>query len=316
MKRGWITWDHDELTPERFTSRLEALRARAREKDWSALIVYTDVGRSNDARHLVNFMPYFNRALLAVPATGDPVLVCGLSPRVYPWIRSVTVLEDIRPGKRPVERLMELAKEKGWMRIGAVDLDKIPHELYRGLVAADIDVVPLDPLEKDDDSEIAMRQKALGITRPHVEAIGKGKHTTDHAIVAELERTLRGAGMEDLVIRLSDGDGVPRPARGAALGEQSSVLVAAEYRGHWISIARPLKGPDRSSSFEGCLDGFDAADGKPFFHDLSGPHPFQAIPDGTRLSEGRVIALTLRYSNGALYGETCHVLGPKRAAIL
>lgn len=318
MKRGLITWNRDELPLARFEDRLETIRSRARDRDVSAAVVYTDVGRSNDVRFLVNFMPYFNRALLAVPVAGDPVLVCGLSPRVYPWIHSVTVLEleDILPGKRPAERLMELAKERGWKRIGVVDLDKMPHELHRELVTAKVELVPLEPLTKADDVEIAMRKRALAVTRRVVDEVREGQRPTDHAVVAELERTLRGEGMEDLVIRVSQGDGVPRPAWGATTTETSSVLVAAEYRGHWVSVARPLTKPDRSETFARFLHEFTTADGDAFLHDLSGPHPFQAVRSGTELPEGRVVAITMRHSDGTLYGETCRMLVPKRAEVL
>jgi hypothetical protein len=113
MKRGWITWDKTELPPSAFDARLAIVRKHLAENDLPALVVYTDVWRSNQGRYLANFMPYWNRALLVIPRDSAPILLCGLSPRVYPWIRSVTILEDIRPNMN----LPKLCDENGWKKV-------------------------------------------------------------------------------------------------------------------------------------------------------------------------------------------------------
>ena len=97
MKRGLIAWDRAQLPSAVFDSRLARARAALAERSLPALLVYTDVWRSNQARFLTNFMPYWNRSLVVIPRDSPPVLLCALSPRVYPWIKSVTVFEDIRP---------------------------------------------------------------------------------------------------------------------------------------------------------------------------------------------------------------------------
>ena len=68
MKRGLITWDRDELAPEVFEARVDNVRERARARSVPAIAIYTDVWRSNEARFVANFMPYFNRSLLAARA--------------------------------------------------------------------------------------------------------------------------------------------------------------------------------------------------------------------------------------------------------
>jgi len=122
MKRGWITWDQEELPRAAFDARLAAVGDHLAERDLPALVVYTDIWKSNHARHFSNFMPYWNRALLLIARQAKPVLLCGLSPRVYPWIRSVTILEEILPSPDLAKRLVELCSEKGWKRIGVLDL--------------------------------------------------------------------------------------------------------------------------------------------------------------------------------------------------
>ena len=94
MKRGLITWDKSEIPPEVFVRRVDDVRRVLEERSLDALMVYSDLARSDQARFFSNLMLYFNRALLIIPRESPLTLLCGLSPRVYGWIRSVTTIED------------------------------------------------------------------------------------------------------------------------------------------------------------------------------------------------------------------------------
>jgi hypothetical protein len=82
MKRGLVSWEKDELPPEELAARLSAVHSVARSRRVDAVVVYSDVWRSNDARYLSNYMPYWNRAFVVVPPAEKPILLCALSPRV------------------------------------------------------------------------------------------------------------------------------------------------------------------------------------------------------------------------------------------
>ena len=86
MKRGLITWDKTELTPAVFEDRLRRVRQLLAERELPALVVYSELWRSNQGRYFSNYMPYFNRALLIIPFDQPLTLLCGLSSRVYGWI--------------------------------------------------------------------------------------------------------------------------------------------------------------------------------------------------------------------------------------
>lgn len=242
MKRGLITWDKTELPPAVFDARLAKARKALAAQDLPALLVYSDVWRSTEGRHLTNYMPYWNRSLIVIPREQPPVLLCGLSPRVYPWIKSVTIFEDIRPASKLVPTLLQLCSERGWTKLGVLDLARLPHEIYSPLESSDVKASDVQ-LDLADDAEIAMHRRAEQIAREILTAeLPKGVGLTDYQFSGLLERAFRRAGAEDLVLLFSAGESAPRPARGAMLGKQYSVAVALEYRGHWARIVqgRPL----------------------------------------------------------------------------
>lgn len=240
MKRGLITWHKDELPPEAFETRLAAARKVLAERGLPALIVYSDVWRSNQGRFFSNFMPYWNRALLVIPRDDKPVLLCSLSPRVYPWIKSVTILEDIKPSPNLAQRIFEMAAENEWTKIGALDEGGLPYDLYTQLHSGDLHVVDVPSAEvrpAADQWEQAMCARSETLTRDILAAeMPNAVGMSDHEFVGRLERKFRRAGAEDLIILIANG-AAPTPPTGATLRPDFTVAVALEYRGHWVSLA-------------------------------------------------------------------------------
>lgn len=272
MKRGLIA----RQTPlEAFRFRLDRVQAALAARDLPALLVYSDVWRSNQGRFLTNFMPYWNRSLIAIPREGVPVLLCGLSPRVYPWIKSVTILEDIRPASKLTASLEQLCAERGWSKLGVLDLPKLPVEFYSGLRGLEIVDVPSAGIIEPDEAELAMRRKAL--------ALARSVELTD--AIGDLERKLRRAGAEDLVLRVKH-----REDRAYSVG------LALEYCGNWVKVTR-AHGP--AEEIAGLRERFEAAvtNGGGFRENLAGPQPYEA---GT----GTIYALHVEH-RGLYYGDTC-----------
>jgi hypothetical protein len=264
VKRGLIAWDKTELPPEAFESRLAAAHAYLAEHGLPALIVYSDLWRSNQGRYFSNFMPYFNRALLVIPGEGAPLLLCGLSPRVYPWIKSVTILPEILPSPNLPARLLQLCAERGWSRLGVLDFEGLPHDLHSaidaGLTCVDVPSIAIRPVP--DRWELAMHKQACAMARAGLaEEMPPATGAIDYEFFGRLERRLRREGAEDLVILVTNGDTVPAPARGQLLHEGFSVSLALEYRGHWAKVAR-TQGSDELVRGQGRVE------------NLSGPLPY------------------------------------------
>jgi hypothetical protein len=327
LKRGWIAWDRNELPASVLNARLDKARSALAGRECQALVVYTDVWRSNPARYLTNFMPYWNRSLAVIPADSAPLLLCGLSARVYPWIKSVSNVEEIRPAGKLAEELLKLCSERSWTTIAVLDLDRLPHGIFTLLHASNISLVDLPSQEilepGSDGAELSMRHHALKMAREILEArLADGRGKSDYEFTGLLERAFRRSGFEDLSVLCSDGVSVPAAARGVRLGEHYSLVASLEYRGHWVRLARPQTEravADRLRAvFEACLRDFALPAGvKLYLQDLAGAYPYESC-DASQARPGSIVSITLEMeSHGGrwFYGDTCKK-GTTGAAIL
>jgi hypothetical protein len=300
MKRGLVSWDKNELPAMELAARLDAVHAIARNKRVDAVVVYSDVWRSNDARYLSNYMPYWNRAFVVTPLDEKPILLCALSPRVYPWIKTVTVHETIIASPSPPATLFKLCDERGWKRVGVFDLDGLPADLHAELTAGKVELVDIPRSElraAPSAVEVRMHARAARMAREVLEhELARMEARNDHELTGRLERELRWAGAEDVVILVSDGQGPPIPAEGRPVGPHTSVVVAIEYNGHWAKVTRNLAGvtPNLTSPGEATQ----------LREILSGPYSWEEIDTAA----AAVISLQLQISANDrqfYYGDTC-----------
>lgn len=302
MKRGLVSWEKSELPPEELATRLASVHAVARNRDCDVLVVYSDVWRSNDARYLSNYMPYWNRAFVVVPRDEKPILLCSLSPRVYPWIKTVTVHETIIASPSPPAALFKLCVERGWNRVGVVDLDGLPADLHAELTSRELDLIDIPRSEirpAPTEVEVRMHARAARMAREVLgQEISAAAGQTDHELTGRLERLLRRAGAEDVVILVSDGQGSPVPAWGAAVGPHTSVVVAIEYNGHWAKVTRNVAGA--TATLPPARGGL-----KELREMLSGPYSWETV-ESPETPAVVSLQLEIRARNQRLYyGDTC-----------
>jgi len=304
MKRGLIAWDQARLPPSAFTTRLDALNQLLGRYDVAALVVYTDVWRSNDVRFVSNFMPYWNRAFAAIGRGDKPVLLCSLSPRVYPWIKTVTIHETIVPSPSLPVQLLKLATERGWSRVGFLDYEGLPNDLYTQIRAAPLEVVdiPRDQVRAAPDAaEIEMHRHAATIARGALGAAVTETATglTEFALIGRIERLIRRGGAEDLVALVANGRGGFRPATGSPVGRDTSVMAAVEYSGHWAKVARNVAG---------VISPLSALSQSEHAETLSACYPWQPLQSEPR-PDAQIVALQMQLRGPAgarlFYGDTC-----------
>jgi hypothetical protein len=303
MKRGLISWDRAELPAAAFDARLSALYQLCADFDVPALVAYSDVCRSNDVRYISNYMPYWNRALTVVPRGEKPILLCALSPRVYPWIKSVTVHETILPSPSLPAQLVKLSTEKGWSKLGMLDQAGLPNDLHTQLGAEELEFVDIPrgafrPVATE--SELAMHRRGAALAREilAVEVTSAAVGLTDHELTGRLERRLRRAGAEDLVVLISDGRSVPLPAVGNKLNKNSSASIALEYNGHWVKLSRNMDNVSASLP--------PAPDADVHRELLSGRYPWEGMTshDDSRNVITSIQVMIRRGENRLYYGDT------------
>jgi hypothetical protein len=301
MKRGLISWDKAQLPLATFDARLEVINRQCELLDVPAIAAYSDVWRSNDVRYISNYMPYWNRALTVVPRGEKPILLCSLSPRVYPWIKSVTIHELIVPSPSLPVQVAKLCAERGWMRLGMLDAEGLPNDLYMQVAAGSVQIVdvPRDHIRGTaGPAELAMYRQAARAARAVLEeeVTSRVVGLRDYEFVGRLERNFRRAGAEDLVVLVSDGRTVPLPPSGKQLLPCSSVTVALEMNGHWAKLSRNVAGVS-------C--GLPPTDGSTtHVEKLSGPYSWECM---STPEEGAVIALQVEINRGSdrlFFGDT------------
>jgi len=301
MKRGLVSWEKDELPPEELASRLATVHEVARNQNVDAVVVYSDVWRSNDARYLSNYMPYWNRACVLVPRDEKPILLCSLSPRVYPWIKSVTVHETIIASPSLPASFFKLCTERGFRRVGYYDLEGLPADVHAELIAGKVELVDIrrsDLHSAPSDVEIRMHARAARMAREVLEKeLSSASGQSDHQLTGRLERLLRRAGAEDVVVLVSDGQRPPLPAEGRDVGPHTSVVVAIEHNGHWAKVTRNVAGVTAT---------VPARNGVTELREvLSGPYSWETVEDAAAKAVISVQLAIPADTRHLYYGETC-----------
>jgi Xaa-Pro aminopeptidase len=98
---GSYIWAQDRLPYDEFTLRLDELRAAMGRNGWPAVLVYGDVREHAALAFLSSFIPRVRWGMALLPRTGDARLLCAMSTRDLPAMRTLTWIADVRSGMGP-----------------------------------------------------------------------------------------------------------------------------------------------------------------------------------------------------------------------
>jgi Xaa-Pro aminopeptidase len=98
---GSYIWAQDRLPYDEFTLRLDALRTAMERNGWPAVLVYGDVREHAALAFLTSFIPRVRWGMALLPRTGDARLLCAMSTRDLPAMRTLTWIADVRSGMGP-----------------------------------------------------------------------------------------------------------------------------------------------------------------------------------------------------------------------
>lgn len=98
---GSYTWAQDRLPGDEFSLRADALRGAMAQHGWHAVLAYGDVREHAALAYLSNFIPRVRWGMALLPRSGDARLLCAMSTRDLPAMRSLTWIADVRSGMGP-----------------------------------------------------------------------------------------------------------------------------------------------------------------------------------------------------------------------
>jgi Xaa-Pro aminopeptidase len=135
---GSYTWAQDRLPYDEFTLRLEELRAAMDRNGWQTVLVYGDVREHAALAYLSNFIPRVRWALALLPRSGEARLVCAMSTRDLPAMRSLTWIADGRSGMGPewvksFDPWFEQFKSEHAINLGTLGFDCMAPVLFQSV---------------------------------------------------------------------------------------------------------------------------------------------------------------------------------------
>jgi Xaa-Pro aminopeptidase len=229
VKRGLVVLDPAEVAEDEWRGRVATVQEKLAAEGIDVALVYGDVSRSDDIAYLTNLCIYWNEGVLAVPVAGAPAFLTKLSPRVYPWMRRVSTVTEIRSGRSFADLVAAHLADREPGTLGLVDADLWPSVVADQVAAAvpgwrvrrlgglvrELRVVP-------STAETALlSQGGRAMATAATAATEPGLTVPDR--VAAVERTLRGAGFLDVFVHpTTTGDGVV------------SVRATGQYRTGWL----------------------------------------------------------------------------------
>ncbi|HUC52163.1 MAG TPA: M24 family metallopeptidase [Xanthobacteraceae bacterium] len=98
---GSYLWAQDQLPSDEFTLRLGDLRAAMERQNWPAVLVYGDVREHAALAYLTNFIPRVRWGMALLPREGEERLLCAMSTRDLPAMRTLTWIADVKSGMGP-----------------------------------------------------------------------------------------------------------------------------------------------------------------------------------------------------------------------
>jgi hypothetical protein len=248
VRRGLMKWDPQQLPLDALERRIGRLCAQMANAGLDDFVIYTNNVRPSAVHYLTGFTPYWSEGLLLVPKTGRLVFATALSNRVAEWIRSTNRVSEVistpRPGILVAERLA-----KQTQRVGVLELDDMPLELFDDLTAAAPNIAWLDGSTQFaaarnglDAVERALLLRADALAAAGLDEASVADQADAGALAGSIEKHIRLAGAEEVYVALAPdlaGDRrMNRISRSASLADRFAVRASVAYKGSWIRRTR------------------------------------------------------------------------------
>ena len=249
MRRGLIKWDPQELPLATLEARLGRLRAQMANTGLDGFVIYTNNVRPSAVHYLTGFTPYWSEGLLFVPKSGRLLFATALSNRVAEWIRSTNRVSEVISTPRPGLLIAECLTKEAAQRIGILELDGMPSELFDDLAAAAPTATWVEGSTQFaaarnaiDAAERALLLRADALACAGLDQASTADQADAGALAGSIEKHIRLAGAEEVYVALAPDLAADRRlnriSRSASLAARFAVRVSVAYKGSWIRRTR------------------------------------------------------------------------------
>jgi hypothetical protein len=248
MRRGLISWSHDEMPPAVLDARVRALQEAMTLHNWQATLAYSSIAQPSAVNWLTHFTPYWSEALLVVFQSGPPILLASLTKRVHTWIHEVSHLGEIRMAPKLGENALQCLTSQlaPGAKVGVIGLESLPGSVSRPMIQAGGPLAWESASEVfaslrmgSDASEKALVKKAEHIAQEAFKSLASS-YTDSSALASTLELHARLAGAEEVIIRvapdLSQDARLQRLEGHLPLSAIYGVELSLAYKGVWVRM--------------------------------------------------------------------------------
>jgi Xaa-Pro aminopeptidase len=251
---GSYTWAQDRLPYDEFTLRLETLHAAMDRNGWPAVLVYGDVREHAALAYLSNFIPRVRWGMAMLPRSGDARLLCAMSTRDLPAMRTLTWIADVRSGmgpewERSFDPWIESLKSERRAELGTLGFDIMAPVLHQSvqrslgerfvLRRADDDVAV--PPQRKRPRELTMMRASCKLLQSAAQAFADSWRSSTEPEMAALdaERLARSLGAQDVRTLISlDGGRTLVPYQGLFEKKFGPLVgyIAVKVTGFWADM--------------------------------------------------------------------------------
>jgi Xaa-Pro aminopeptidase len=276
---GSYTWAQDRLPSDEFGLRFDALRAAMERQGWPAILVYGDVREHAALAYVTNFIPRVRWGMALLPRSGEPRLLCAMSTRDLPAMRTLTWIGDVRSGMGPewekaFDPWFERFKDEQESTLGTLGFD-IMAPLLRQSVRRSLgerfslryadDILGIPPQRKRP-RELTMMRAACELVQTAAKTFADTWRQSGEPETAalEAERLARSLAAQDVRTLISlDGGRTLVPFQGLFEKKPEPLVgyLAVKVMGYWADLfvtvdERPTEASRRT---EAALDAVIAA---------------------------------------------------------
>jgi hypothetical protein len=210
---GSYTWAQDRLPYDEFTLRLDALHAAIDRNHWPAVLVYGDVREHAALAYLSNFIPRVRWGMVLLPRSGDARLLCAMSTRDLPAMRTLTWIADVRSGMGPewekgFDPWFEPFKSERAVELGTIGFEIMAPVLHQSVLHSLGDRFVLRrandgvtvPPQRKRPRELTMMRASCKLLQSAAQALTDSWHHNGSPETAALdaERLARSLGAQDV----------------------------------------------------------------------------------------------------------------------